>query len=316
MNSDTKIKLVRIFNQLAEIEINKGRFFPSRAFKNSANNIEKSNNYEIIGDRVKLFINDDIVVLGCSSSEVFIDVINTGKSTRYESECHYLSDSSNLTEISGIGAVKSEILIKSGISSIEDLINLKPVVNEYIPGTDINFTHNMDVGLKFWIKTRNQRIPRDKAIEYLTDFKQYIINNGVENFEMYPVGSFRRQKDTVGDIDIILTSTKEHEISLNAFDVISKWFDEVYVHGETKIAGVKGNTQVDVRLIDRKYLGAHILHGTGSQEFNIKIRAHAKSLGLRLNEYGIVKDNELITFDKEIDVFKYLNYKYVKPQDR
>jgi DNA polymerase/3'-5' exonuclease PolX len=228
----------------------------------------------------------------------------------------YLVESSDLTNVSGIGESKAEILIKSGIDSANRLNKLNLNIGDKIPGTNITYSRNIDTGLKFYLATNNERIPRELAKDYLIDFKNYLISKKLDYLEIYPVGSYRRHKSTIGDIDIILTPKVGYEIVGDELTQVSDWFDSLFVSGSTKVAGIKGKTQVDVRLIDRKYLGAHILHGTGSQEFNIKLRAHAKSLGYRLNEYGIVVGDELMTFDNELDIFKYLNYQYIEPKYR
>jgi DNA polymerase (family 10) len=310
-----KLNLVRIFNQLSEIEYKKGRTFPSIAFRKVANIIKSGISYEYKDSRVIISDGNKLEVLGQSSSDIFKEFILSNKSSRLNSELHYLIDTTDLMNVSGIGESKSQILIKAGYSNAKDLKELNLNIGDLIPGTNITYSRNIDTGLRFYLATGNKRIGRDLALEYLKDFKSYLLKKNFGHYEIYPVGSYRRLKSTVGDIDIILVSKTEK--SDNIFEEVSKWFDSTLVHGSTKVAGVKGSTQIDVRLIDRKYLGAHILHGTGSQDFNIKLRSLAKSRGLRLNEYGIVDANgKFITFESEKDVFKYLEIPFVEPWKR
>jgi DNA polymerase (family 10) len=315
-----KEPIVDIFKQLAKIEGIKGRFFPSRAFYSAANSIENSTDYEVEFGRVIVYNSVNRIVLGQSSSDIFIEYVNSGESSRLNSEKVYLLDdpnSSDLTNVSGIGEVRCIEIFEAGIKSAEMLYNLNLEVGDIIPGTNITYSQTIDTGLKFYILTGNERISRELAHEYLVNFKEFLISNNINDVELYPVGSYRRRKSTVGDIDIILVPKDGVEIKLNIFEIISNWFDSILVHGSTKIAGVKGKTQVDVRLIDRKYLGAHILHGTGSQEFNIKLRALAKSKGMKLNEYCITLDDGTeVYFSRELEIFQYLGIQYVSPWNR
>lgn len=310
--------IIDSFKELSEYEFKLGNKFKAIAFRKSMNMIINCVTYKIIGDRVHLINPDDTtVILGSSSSKVFIDQINKGHCDRIDLiQIESSTDLEDLTNISGIGEVKKAAIIKSGISKVSELVKLNLSVNHPIPGTNIKFTQGMNTGLKLFLATKNKRITHDKAYEYCRNFKDTLINNNIKNFEMYVLGSYRRGKPTVGDIDIVLVNEKDKIIEGNIRLVVKNWFDDIFINGDSKKSGVKGETQVDVRFIERQYLGAHILHGTGSQEFNIQIRAHAKNLGYRLNEMGIVENGKLITFDSEKAIFKFLGLKYVSPQDR
>jgi len=297
--------LIEVFKRLSEIERSKDRYFPSQAFKSVANALEISDHYLISGDRVIISNKKSgfTKVLGASSSEVFIEFVKSGVCSRLNNEPLYRCD---LDNISGIGEAKKQILINAGITDSNKLMSLNLKVGDIIPNTNIKFTQQMHTGLILWDRTKGIRISREQAELYISDFKAKVCK------DIYILGSYRRMKPTVGDLDIVIINSK-----INYTKKILNWLDEVLVQGETKIAGIKGQTQVDIRMIDKKYLGAHLLHGTGSQEFNIKMRAHAKSLGMRLNEYGITdKDGVFHTFDNENQIFKFLGMNYVPPELR
>jgi len=302
----TKLRqsLIQIFTDLANLESQKGRVYPSKAFKDVAYALYKVNRYKI-AEKVSIYNSDTgySKILGHSSSAVFIEYVKYGTCSRLESDPIYSSD---LDKVTGIGQVKKSILIQAGIYNSSDLLKLDLNVNQIIPGTSIKFTQQMSVGLKLWSKTHGVRITRKQADKYISSFRKCVTK------DFYVLGSYRRGNSTIGDIDIVIVND-EIDYSNN----IINWLDEVLVHGTTKIAGIKGKTQVDVRIIDKQFLGAHLLHGTGSQEFNIKMRAYAKSIGMRLNEYGII-DNEGVfhSFDKEDEVFKFLGLDYVPPDRR
>lgn len=303
--TELRKNLIKIFTELSEVEQIKNREFPSRAFASVAKFLEQSDRFKVTETSVVLRNSNtnQLKVLGSSCSKVFIEYYKYGTCSRLENEPIHKSD---LTNVSGIGPVKRLQLLKAGIITSDDLMKLNLPIGSVIPGTEITFTSMMSTGLKLWDKTRGVRISHAEAEEYISSFKSEVRD------DIYVVGSYRRQKPTVGDIDIIMLNN-----GTDYSEKIVKWLDEVFVHGDTKISGIKGKTQVDIRMIDPKYLGAHLLHGTGSQEFNIKIRAYAKSLGMRLNEYGILDQNQVFhTFSTEEEIFKFLNYDYVSPEMR
>jgi len=300
-----RAKLIEIFQKLSEIEMIKGRFYPSKAFKSVANALEICDHYSINDGIVKITNHSTgfVKMLGSSSSEVFIEYVNQNTCSRIDSDPVINSD---LDKISGIGEVKRSKLIKSGIYSSKDLIKFDLKIGEVIPGTNITYTQQIDSGLKLWNKTHGVRITRDEASKYISSFKSAVTD------KIYVLGSYRRNKSTIGDIDIVVVND-----GIDYSTKIINWLDSVLVSGSTKIAGIKGNTQVDVRIIDEKFLGAHILHATGSQEFNIKLRAHAKSLGMRLNEYGIYDQQGIFhTFKTEQEIFDFLGVRYIPPEMR
>jgi DNA polymerase/3'-5' exonuclease PolX len=119
-----------------------------------------------------------------------------------------------------------------------------------------------------------------------------------------PCGSYRRCKETVGDIDIVVTNREEYLQNVNILDFI-------IVSGEQKTSGLKVCRQVDIRIGD----WATILYLTGSKEHNIKMRSIAKSKSLTLNEYGLFLSNgtRLDSGKTEEEIFALLDIEYVQP---
>lgn len=308
------ITILNTFNRLSESERLKGEFFKSRAFKNTSKVIEDGIVFSI-NENNRIFVTGPqgrISVLGPSSSNIFLEVYNTQK-------CNRLKDSpeiSDLLNITGIGLAKLKVLESIGIRTVKDLLNLQLKIGELIGNSRIKYTEQMDTGIKLYLKTGNKRISHDLATEYLRDFKNNLILSEIKNFEMYVAGSYRRLRTTVGDLDVILVNEKDKVIVGDIHKAVLKWLDSIFVNGDKKISGIKGETQVDIRFIERRHLGAHLLHATGSQKFNIYMRGLAKSQGLRLNEYGIVKEGVELNFDNEREIFDYLNVPYVKPENR
>jgi DNA polymerase/3'-5' exonuclease PolX len=145
------------------------------------------------------------------------------------------------------------------------------------------------------------------------------------------VGSYRRKKSFSSDIDILILSNKDNGLIL-FYDKLKKIFEDnihIYAKGMEKMSFILNfkkvlNTEsnilykVDVFKANSSTYIPTLLYSTGSKEFNIKMRALAKSKGYLLNQKGIFKNNILVnkTFKNEKDYFDFLNIEYLNPEDR
>jgi DNA polymerase (family 10) len=128
-------------------------------------------------------------------------------------------------------------------------------------------------------------------------------------------GSLRRQKDTVRDIDILLTSDTPKEI-MHTFTRIPLAKD-ILAEGQTKSSiRTKDDVQVDCRIVKEESWGAALLYFTGAKNFNIKLRQMAIKKGLKLNEYGLFKKGKCIASKSEEEIFKALKLSYIPSELR
>jgi len=138
---------------------------------------------------------------------------------------------------------------------------------------------------------------------------------GVE--QVIVAGSYRREAETVGDLDILVggnpnVSGAEKKIYKNFPD------HTTLASGETKIAFVifPQNLQVDIRFVPEDSWGAALLYFTGSKDYNVMMRKVAIEQGCLLNEYGLFKDGEYIAGKTEKEVCKKLGLPYKDPRNR
>ncbi|GAB4437206.1 MAG: DNA polymerase/3'-5' exonuclease PolX [bacterium] len=128
-------------------------------------------------------------------------------------------------------------------------------------------------------------------------------------------GSFRRMKETVGDIDILASSSNHKEI-INHFCKMEE-VKEVLSEGETKAAVILQNgIQVDLRVVNDDSFGACLQYFTGSKQHNVKLRGLAKSLGLKINEYGVFDGDKMIAGKEEEDIYSALSLLWIPPELR
>lgn len=139
---------------------------------------------------------------------------------------------------------------------------------------------------------------------------------GVET--VTPAGSFRRGRETVGDLDLLVTGP-DAEAVLHPFTRHPR-VHEVLGMGANKASvrfGLEG-LQVDVRALKPESYGAAMQYFTGSKEHNVHVRQRALKLGFTLNEYGLyrVDDNSLVAARTEEEVYRALNLDYIEPELR
>ncbi|MFO1188207.1 MAG: DNA polymerase/3'-5' exonuclease PolX [Alphaproteobacteria bacterium] len=128
-------------------------------------------------------------------------------------------------------------------------------------------------------------------------------------------GSYRRHRETVGDLDILVTGTAGAKVmdALAGYDEVR----EVVARGGTRSTVVlRSGLQVDLRVVPEVSYGAALHYFTGSKEHNIAIRKRAQERGLKLNEYGVFKGGKRIGGRTEEDVFSLVGLPYIEPELR
>jgi DNA polymerase (family 10) len=145
---------------------------------------------------------------------------------------------------------------------------------------------------------------------------------GVES--VTPAGSLRRGKETVGDLDLLVTLADGHT-SQKQVDALAKHIlefpgiDQTLAHGENKVSFTLGNgLQVDVRMLEKENFGAALLYFTGSKEHNVTLRGRANDMGLTLNEYAlaILKGEKRVAGRTEEEIYAQLKLDYIPPELR
>ena len=139
-----------------------------------------------------------------------------------------------------------------------------------------------------------------------------------------PAGSLRRGKETVGDLDLLLTLADGHT-SQRHIDALAKHIlefpaiEQTLAHGENKVSfRLNNNLQVDVRLLEKENFGAALLYFTGSKEHNVVLRGRANDMGYTLNEYALatLKAERRIAGRTEEEIYGKLKLDYIPPELR
>lgn len=308
----------KIFFEVAELlELAEENPFRIRAYQKAASNIESlSENIGSIYEQGGIKALEDVPGIGKGIAEHIEEIIKTGKlKTREQLFKKFPKSILELVAVPGIGP-KTAILLhkKLKIDSIEKLESAaKEGKLAKLPGIREKKIKNILAGIELKKKSVGRfsigvALPYAEAIvEKLSRLKEVV--------KILPCGSLRRAKETIGDIDILVTSKKPKNI-MDAFANLPQ-VEKVLAKGETKTSVLlKNGMQADVRVVEPESFGSAVHYFTGSKQHNIQIREMGVKKGLKINEYGIFRGNKRIGGAEEKDVFRSVGLPFIPPEIR
>ncbi len=167
------------------------------------------------------------------------------------------------------------------------------------------------------------------------EIAQHIKKAGKMVESVTPAGSLRRGKETIGDLDFLVTMAAEKKpkstgksagaTRQDVIDEVAKHIlkfpriDQVLAHGENKVSFTLSNgLQVDVRLLEKENFGAALLYFTGSKEHNVRLRGRANDMGWTLNEYDLatLQGGKRVAGRTEEEIYAKLQLEFVPPELR
>ena len=164
------------------------------------------------------------------------------------------------------------------------------------------------------VKEHTRRFPRAQIKADVDALLRKIESvSGVEQAAV--AGSYRREKPTIGDIDILVVTKRPQEIS----DAIAELpiVRNIAAHGDKKLSfDLQSGIRVDVRFVQKSQWGSALLYFTGSKEHNIAMRKVAIAKGWKLSEYGLFDGEEVIASKTEEEIYDALGIPYREPRDR
>lgn len=312
-NLDVSRVLLRIADLL---DIKGDTFFKIRAYRMAA---------QIIGDLsedIETMVQEDrlrdIDGIGPALSEKITEYVTTGRLTYLEElEKEVPPSLLQFLDIPTLGPRKVSLLFHElNIRTIEEL---KKACQQGklrdLDGFGILTEHNILRGIALREKTQGRNLLHH-ATEVGDEVMTYLKKSSVVD-RIDIAGSLRRRKETIGDIDILVTSTDPEQVMNHA--VAYPKIDHVIMKGPTKTSLLLTNTlQVDIRVVEKKSYGAALQYFTGSKEHNVAMRALALKKGYKLNEYGLFKkiNEEYITGKDEHQIYENLDLTFIAPELR
>ncbi len=159
-----------------------------------------------------------------------------------------------------------------------------------------------------------RRFMLSEAAQYAEPLAAYLRKvQGVKQVEI--AGSFRRMKETVGDLDVLAAAVKSSPVMARfaRYEEVK----EVMSSGPTRSTVIlKNGIQVDLRVLPQESYGAALQYFTGSKAHNIVIRRMAQEQGLKINEYGVFRGEERIAGATEASVYAAVGLPWIPPELR
>jgi DNA polymerase (family 10) len=189
-----------------------------------------------------------------------------------------------------------------------------------LPRMGEKFTAKLLKGIEDYRKN-SSRFRIDQAQEFATRISALIREfPGID--EITPAGSLRRGRETVGDLDLLVTGPAcEPTVVGAAVEHVANLplIDKLLAKGQNKVSfTLRNNLQVDVRLLPRASYGAALQYFTGSKMHNVALRQRAIKRGLTLSEYALLRleDNVIVAAASEEDIYRALDLDYIPPELR
>lgn len=264
------------------------------------------------------------------------EILKTGKLSEIVKRKEQVKSITELASIYGIGPSKASYFYKIyGIKTINELLKNK----------NITLTNQMKLGIKYK-DTLNEQIPRILIARFENYIQEQLYKIDTD-FISVICGSYRRGKDYSADIDILITHKKLKSKSKSniIMEKIISHFEKSFIidklttnynihfHGfgsfknipncptdyDHSIFNIKNDViRFDIILIPIDSFYTALLHFTGPGRFNQNLRKQAKILNMKLNEYGLFKNNSIksLSINSEIDIFNFLSLNYIPPTSR
>lgn len=228
----------------------------------------------------------------------------------------------DLETVVGIGHVTALEYYNMGVKSVKDL-------KKKVKSGLIEVNEKILLGLKYYKKFEGT-IPRAEITEI-----NKILKSLIKDDYIYEIcGSYRREKITSNDIDVLISKKKARKPD-ELQSIVAKLklpikknnnnpliVDDITELGSTKYMGFlkylnNPIRRIDIRFVDYENYYSALVYFTGSAELNKQMRLHAKKLGLKLSEYGLKKkDGTIIPITSEKDIFDILGMPFLLPRLR
>lgn len=221
-----------------------------------------------------------------------------------------------LLELPGLGPVRVRAL-RSGLR-IRNRSDLRRALAAGRLSRLRGFGAALEARLRAALAGASERAPkrplRTVAAQDAEPLREYLrAVPGVSEVEI--AGSYRRGRDTVGDLDV-LVAARTAAATLEALRAYPD-LRTLTAAGTTRASGVLRNgLQVDIRVVAPQSFGAALHYFTGSRDHNIHIRRRAQERGYKLSEYGLFRDGKRVAGASEQQLFKALGLAWIAPELR
>jgi len=308
------LELADLFEEIADLlEIQEANVFRIRAYRRAAEQVGN-----LAEDAVgAVEAGRKIPGIGADLAAKILEAATTGTMSNLDALRRAVPRGvRQMMDLPGVGPRKAKLLHeKLGIDSIEGLE--REIVSGKIlevPGFQKKTAENLKKGIDSWRAGRS-RTPLGRALAMAHNLIAALREDpAVQQIE--PAGSLRRRAETVGDIDILVTSDRPEAV-MQRFVSLPQ-VREVIARGETKCSILhREGIQVDLRVVEPAAFGAALQYFTGSKAHNIRLRELAVRRKLKINEYGVFDEaGSRLAGRTEEELYAALGLPWIPPEIR
>ncbi|MBD3331034.1 DNA polymerase/3'-5' exonuclease PolX [Candidatus Peregrinibacteria bacterium] len=314
-------KIAKVFDEMADIlDIKGDTQFRINAYRRAAlviSNLPKDLRIMVDKDPDEIA---EIAGIGESLKDKIVELIHTGQcKSHLKLKKGFPSGLLEMLKIHGLGPKKVKLFYKK--LKITTIKQLKKAAEQgklsKLEGMGEKSEKAILKSIEEYSSFSHDRFLIHEAYMEAMNYKDYL-NQNKQIKKIEYAGSLRRFKETIGDIDILATikNNASSEVIMEHF-VNYKEVLNVAAKGKTKSSVIlESGIRVDLRVVDDECFGAAMHYFTGNKAHNIRIRDRAKQKGLKINEYGVFKDDKLIAGKTEQEVFASVKLPYIIPEIR
>ena len=310
------IDIAHIFDEIADfLEIEGNNPFRIRAYRNAARTVKG------LGSELKDMVaaGEDLTELPGIGKELAAkihEMLETGTvKALIKLQQHIPQSVTEILKLPNLGPKRVRILYHD--LKIENLQQLAKAAGQGRIRTLEGFGEKIEKAILEAVEARAQKKKRfmiAEASHYVHTLIDYLKKvPGVK--DVLAAGSYRRARETVGDLDILVTARKSSPVMdrFVEYDEVA----EVLAKGTTRSSVVlRCGLQVDVRLVEQSSFGAALQYFTGSKDHNIAIRRLGQQRGLKINEYGVFRFEKRVAGRTEESVYQALDLPLIPPELR
>jgi DNA polymerase (family 10) len=310
-------EIARQFDLMADLlEIKGENPFRIRAYRRASQNVESlTEDVEALAAAGRL---DEIPGIGKDLAGKITEYLQTGRIKDVEAARKEIpAGVVELMNVPGVGPKTAKLLYEKagvhGVSKLEQLAKAGRLKG--LPGIQAKTEANILKGIAV-VRRGQARMLLGRALPLAQELT-HALERVKEVKQLSLAGSIRRRKETVGDIDILVTSVRPEKV-MEAFTRLPQVAD-VLERGSTK-ASVRHREgiQVDLRVVAPAAFGAALVYFTGSKQHNIRIREMAQKKGLKISEYGVFKEStgRRVAGKTEEEVYAAIGLPWIPPELR
>ncbi len=309
-------QIAAVFDEMADIlEFQGANPFRVRAYRNAARTIGD------LGEPLEKLVNEgraltEIPGIGKDLADKINSLITTGELKQWrELREQVPAGVLALLRVPGMGPKKAAALHRE--LGIQNLDMLRAACEQQkvreLKGFGAKTEEQILKGLDF-AASAGTRFLWAQADAYAQALREHLLAcPSIEKLEL--AGSYRRGRETVGDLDILVTSTNHNEVMdrFATFDGVA----DILARGDTKMSvRLLNGLQVDLRVVPSESFGAALQYFTGSKEHNVILRGRAKAEGLKINEWGVFRGEQRVGGETEEEVYALLGLPWIPPELR